>query len=158
VKPVLILGLGNELAGDDGIGIRVARELQERRLPPDLEVRTAGPDLLHAHDAMRGRERIVLIDAVLGSEPVGTVLPLDPTDPALDRQGSSVHQLPPTAALDLLRAVDPALRDTPVTLLGVVIDRARVDDRLSPELNARLDAITDRVLALLRTGSYSLVS
>ena len=149
MKPRLVLGLGNELAGDDGIGVRVVERLAAHPgLPDGIEVRVGGADLLRSQDALHGREQVILVDAVLGSETPGTVVPLDPGDPRLVDQGGA-HQLSPTAALALLRVVDPALRDLPVTLAGVVIDRAEVADSLSPELSREVDTIVERVLELI---------
>lgn len=146
----LLLGLGNVLAGDDGIGVRVAERLRDHpRLPPDIEVRLPGPDLLLAQNLMRGREEVILVDAVLGPEAPGTVVVLDPDDPRLLDQGASVHQLSPTAALRLLRAADPALTSMPARLLGIVIEGADVDAALSPALAGELDAITRAVLGAL---------
>lgn len=154
IKPILVLGLGNDLAGDDGIGIRVARRLSGHPdLPQDVEVRMAGADLLRAHEAMRGRDRVFLIDAVLGSDAPGTVVVLDPTDPALADAGGSAHQLSPTAALSLLQAIDPALTRIPMTLLGVAIQKADVSDRLSDALADRLESITAAVLLHLTPSS-----
>ncbi len=160
MKPRLVLGLGSALAGDDAIGLWIADRLRGHpRLPADVEVRLAGSDLLRAQDAMRDRERVILVDAILadgspgtldtppGAGQPGTVLRLDLDD--LVDHGASVHQLPPTAALELLRATDPALREVKVELVGVVIDRVEVGERLSPALGARLEEITERVLALL---------
>ena len=147
-----MLGLGNEMMGDDGIGVRVAERLADHpRLPGDVEVRVGGPDLLRCQELLHGREAVVLVDAVLGSETPGTVLLLDPDDPVL-AGAAGAHQLTPTGSLALLRAVDPALRDVPVTLAGVVIDRAEVTPTLSPDLAGRLDEIVDRVLDRVEIG------
>ncbi len=151
MKPRLVLGLGNDLAGDDGIGLRIAERLADHPdLPDDVEVRVGGADLLRAQDALRGREQIFLVDAVLGSEEPGTVVCLDASDARLANQRGSAHQLSPTAALALLRAVDPALREVPVHVLGVVIESARVGDSLSPDFDRQLEDITERTLASLR--------
>ena len=154
MKPRLVLGLGNDLAGDDGVGVRVAERLRSHpRLPADLEVR-AGSDLLRWHDAMAGRREVVLVDAVLDPDAArtGTILVLDPADGRLPDAGGSVHHLSPTAAVRLLRAVDPAIRAVPITLWGIVIGSAEVGDALSPELDRALDAITEQLLAALGVG------
>ena len=64
VPPILIVGVGNLLLRDEGIGVHVAHELQRRHLPTDLEVLdggTAGMDLLHH---FQGRRRVIFVDAV----------------------------------------------------------------------------------------------
>jgi hydrogenase maturation protease len=73
----LVLGIGNEIRGDDGVGIHVVRRLREA-LPPELAARvdveeacTGGFDLV---DYLRGYERAVVVDAIKteGGEP-GTI-------------------------------------------------------------------------------------
>ena len=150
VKPILVLGLGNDLAGDDGVGVRLARRLARHPgLPGDVEVRVAGIDLLRAHDMLHGRAQVFLLDAVLGPEEPGTLLVLDPADPELADTGASAHQLSPTGALAVLRAADPALADIPIALLGVTIEGAVIGTRLSDAMTDRLDAITARLLRCL---------
>ena len=67
---VLVLGLGNPLRGDDGVGPRVVEELTRRGLPDGvmtLDVRTGGLDLLHT---LEGWKRVVAVDAAdVGREP-----------------------------------------------------------------------------------------
>lgn len=69
----VVLGVGNELYGDDGVGVVVARELSAELLPPHtvvIEGRVGGLDLLFD---MEGAARVIIIDAVeMGLAP-GTV-------------------------------------------------------------------------------------
>ena len=79
-KRILILGLGNDLLGDDGVGLVAARGLREN-ISEDVEVvesREAGLALL---DFMEGRDRVLLLDAVsTGRHPPGTILEYAPED------------------------------------------------------------------------------
>lgn len=64
-KSVLIVGVGNLLLRDEGVGVHVIRRLQEMSLPDHVELldgATCGLDLLHYFG---DREKIILIDAVL---------------------------------------------------------------------------------------------
>ena len=76
----LVLGLGNELLADDGVGVIAARQLADELAGRADVVETAmhGLALL---DYFIGYERAVLIDAIqTGRHPPGTVLDLDPAD------------------------------------------------------------------------------
>ena len=76
----LILGLGNDLLGDDGFGILAARELTRRLVGVADVVETAlhGVALL---DLLIGYDRAVIIDATsTGKHPAGTILELGPDD------------------------------------------------------------------------------
>lgn len=75
----VVLGIGNLLMKDDGIGVHAIRAL-EGRLPQDVVLvdgGTAGCDLL---PYMMGAEKIIIIDALQGGEPPGAVYRLTPED------------------------------------------------------------------------------
>jgi len=72
-KPILILGIGNILIKDEGIGVRVAEQMMTMSLPPDVEVMdggTGGLDLLYA---IEGRKKVIVVDAVKTGSPPGTL-------------------------------------------------------------------------------------
>jgi hydrogenase maturation protease len=72
-KPVLILGIGNILLKDEGIGVHVANKLKELSLPPEVEVMdggTMGIDLLFY---IEDRKKVIVIDTVKAGEPPGTM-------------------------------------------------------------------------------------
>ena len=76
----LILGVGNILLSDEGIGVRVIEYLQKQTLPKDVELvdgGTAGADLI---DVLANRETVILIDAIQSDRPPVTILRLTPDD------------------------------------------------------------------------------
>jgi hypothetical protein len=74
MKPILVIGLGNELMGDDCIGCRLVEWLAlDDALRDGMEFIEGGSDVLSLATRMEGRERVVLIDAVLSDDEPGTV-------------------------------------------------------------------------------------
>ncbi|MCG2721396.1 MAG: HyaD/HybD family hydrogenase maturation endopeptidase [Thermodesulfovibrionales bacterium] len=72
-KKILILGIGNILLKDEGIGVCVAEKMKDMQLPPDVEVMdggTGGLDLLYY---IEGREKVIVVDAVKAGAPPGTL-------------------------------------------------------------------------------------
>jgi hydrogenase maturation protease len=161
-NPRLVLGLGNPLMGDDGIGWHVVETLRsDPRLPADVDVWWGGTDLLGCADLLRDRRCVVLVDALArdgeGSE-VGEVALLEPRPAGLEERGgeageageaAGAHTLSVTASLDLLRCVEPALAGLDLRLLGVLVDDVAAGERLSPALERRLFTIAERVLSTL---------
>jgi len=94
----LILGLGNPLVSDDGVGVRVVEHLRGQRLPPGVDVEDAGTAGLAILDLAAGYDRLVVVDAIDAGSPPGTVLELDRSD--LERLGGR-HLVSPHDA-DLL--------------------------------------------------------
>jgi hydrogenase maturation protease len=143
------VGLGNPLAGDDGVGWHIARRV---RLRPETGQRwdaLCTMDLLRLADELENRPALVLVDALLDARaPPGSLRRVGDLG-ALEERGGSAHHLPPVQAILLLRTVRPSLRDVPVTWLGVTIQDVSVGPSLSDALAGALDAAVDRVCALL---------
>jgi len=151
VSGILVVGVGNPLAGDDGIGLHVATALAgDDRLPAGAEVLAGGSDLLRHADAMRGRRLVVVIDAMLDDRPLGTLQVFDGDLADLEARQDHVHHLSVVQALGLLRSVTAALDGVPVVVAGVTIHGAEPSPRLSAGLEARVPAIADEVAALVR--------
>jgi len=76
----LVLGLGNELLADDGIGIAAAR-LLSKEVGAGVEVVESSLAGLPLMDVLSGYERAIIIDAVCtGTAPPGTIIELAPDD------------------------------------------------------------------------------
>ena len=72
--PTLILGVGNILLQDEGVGVRVIEVMQRMKVPSNVELvdgGTAGLDLL---DVVANRRKVIVIDAVQADNKPGTVL------------------------------------------------------------------------------------
>lgn len=75
---VLILGIGNILMGDEGVGVHVIRHLQGMRLPENVECLDGGTGSLILLEPMQSAGKIVLIDAMVDGSPPGSVRRLRP--------------------------------------------------------------------------------
>jgi hydrogenase maturation protease len=125
---VRIIGLGNSILTDDGVGIYAARELARRLTPPGLsldidivESEVAGFALL---ELMAGWERVILLDAIQfeGVEP-GTVVRVDPKDLHTSLRIRSVHDIDLPTALELGRRVGFDM-PTELTIFGIQVQDA----------------------------------
>ena len=139
MKPLLIVGLGNPLMGDDGVGARVVESLAGQ---VDADVLLGGTDLLRCAGEMEGRERVILIDAV-ESDAAGTIIVTDEDPPEAPSAGA--HTLSAPAAVRLLRQLMPEVR---FTWLLAGVRSARMGEGLSPELAAALPRLRERVMEL----------
>lgn len=119
MKPILILGLGNPLQGDDGIGCAVADELMRHPLPENVECMEAGTPGVGLVNLIQGRQRVILIDAAKMGRAPGQVVRLTgreiECDPAL--RSVSLHSTGVADALALARTLQIELPE--IVCLGI---------------------------------------
>jgi hydrogenase maturation protease len=69
----LVLGLGNVLMGDEGIGVHVVRALELHTLPEGTECLDGGTGGFVLLEPLQSADRIILVDAAADGNPIGTV-------------------------------------------------------------------------------------
>ncbi|HEY0306771.1 MAG TPA: hydrogenase maturation protease [Acidobacteriaceae bacterium] len=69
----LVLGLGNILMGDEGIGVHVVRALEQYDLPANVECMDGGTGGLVLLEPMQSADRVVMIDAANDGNPLWTI-------------------------------------------------------------------------------------
>lgn len=74
----LILGIGNILMGDEGVGVRVVEEIQKARLPVNVTCLDGGTGSFLLLDPMQNAGKVILIDATVDGAPAGTLRRLQP--------------------------------------------------------------------------------
>lgn len=72
-KKTLVLGLGNVIMGDEGVGVHVVRALSQESLPPGVECLDGGTGGFILLEPLEEADRIILIDATADENPIGTV-------------------------------------------------------------------------------------
>jgi hydrogenase maturation protease len=102
----LVIGVGNPDRGDDAAGLEAARLLEELR-SPGLEIRRFNEDGASLIEAWRGAHHVVLVDAVVGAGPPGTVVRFEPAQalPFLPTFHASSHAFGVGQAIELARAL-----------------------------------------------------
>lgn len=144
-KPILVLGLGNILLMDEGLGVH-AMELFERRyaVPDHVDVvdgGTCGMDML---DLIASHRHLIAVDAVKTGAPPATLVTLRGDEvPAYFKGKLSPHQLGLCDLLASLRLTDEAPET--VTLVGCVPLALGTGLMLSPEIEAVLPEMAERI-------------
>jgi hydrogenase maturation protease len=119
IPPVLVLGIGNILMKDDGVGVHIAARMMEMGddIPANVEVMdggTAGFDLI---PLMRDREKIIIVDALSMDDAPGSVYRFRPDDAVSSRRGYSLHEV---GILEVIRTLR-MLGDNPeIEIIGIV--------------------------------------
>jgi len=154
---VIVLGLGNILLRDEGVGVRVIEALAQRYvLPAGVEMvdgGTVGMDLL---DTLAGCDHLLICDAVKTGAPPGSVVKLvDGQVPALFQTRYSPHQIGLSEVLATLTLTDEA--PAAVTLIGIVPADLDLGIELSPLVAAAVQPAVERIVATLRELGFPLM-
>ena len=72
-KDILVLGVGNLLLKDEGVGIHVIQALEKEGLPPNVSLMDGGTGGLHLIGWIQDYNRIIMVDATLDHNPPGTI-------------------------------------------------------------------------------------
>lgn len=154
VPPTVIVGLGNDIAGDDGVGVRVAERLTGvlcRRADVEvLPLPWAGFNLL---DVLAFRNCAAIIDCVrTGRYRPGTILRLSEADFRGSVRLNSFHDINYSTVLALGRHLGWRMPSTIAIwgIEGAVLDRFA--ERLSPAVAAAADVVYEEVLQFLEAG------
>jgi hydrogenase maturation protease len=142
---VLIVGIGNLLLSDEGVGVHAVRGLAQQVLPPGVEVLdggTSGADLV---DHLEGRTKVIVIDAASGDGPPGTVYRCEARE-LIEQEGSlSLHEFGLADSLHMAERLGCAPQR--VIVLGVQPATLEPGLELSPEVAAVLPGILKVALA-----------
>jgi hydrogenase maturation protease len=139
-----IVGIGNVLMGDEGIGVHVVRAVEARSLPEDVACLDGGTGGLHLLEPMQRSPKVVLVDATVDGEPPGTVHRLRPRYSSDYPPTLTAHDI---GLKDLLDALELLGERPEVTLFAVSVRPPReMATELSPPLEALVPELTAMVL------------
>jgi hydrogenase maturation protease len=153
---VLVLGLGNVLLGDDGVGpLALARLERDYRVPPPVRLAEGGTLGLALLDEIAGARHLILVDAVATEEQPGTLVRLD-GEAVMDavRDRLSVHQVGVADLLDAARLI--GRYPDSVVLLGIVPGRIGLSVTRTHAVDAALPALVAAVVEEVRAHGHEL--
>jgi len=153
---VLVLGLGNILLKDEGVGVHVVEQLQKQSLPGNVEVvdgGTAGLDVLLLN---QGIDKLVVIDAVRADKKPGTIYKVQFKTKELDKlnqifsHGSkiSLHQVALLDALSIAERTNCAPKE--IVIIGVEPGEVDCGLELTGEVKRRIPDIVNTVLSEIK--------
>ncbi|HEX6315232.1 MAG TPA: HyaD/HybD family hydrogenase maturation endopeptidase [Gemmatimonadaceae bacterium] len=151
----VVLGLGNMLMADDGVGLAALAKMQDEWfVPRDVSLvdgGTWGMNLLHI---VEGADRLLIFDAIDAGGPPGTLVRLEAGDiPRFLAQKVSPHQidLREVLALAELRGMLPEH----IVALGIQPQRVEMSTTLSPVVEEHLDQLVQMGVATLARWGFT---
>ncbi len=149
VNRTLVLGLGNPILRDDGVGWRVVEEAQRRAPAGAAEFDCVALGGLALMERLIGYERAVLVDAIrAGGGAPGSVYQLG-LDDLPTMHSNAIHDASLKDALALGRRLGAQLPGEIVIVAIEAVDVLNFGETLSPPVEAAVPAAVDAVLAAL---------
>jgi len=144
-KKILVLGVGNELLSDEGIGVHTVKELSKRELPPEIEIMEGGTDGFGLIHIITETDRLIVIDSVKGGSEPGTLYKFDikdaPKTPDLFK--TSVHQI---GILEVINLSSLIGKTPETTVIGVEPKTISTSMELTKEVKAKIPRVIELVL------------
>jgi hydrogenase maturation protease len=149
----LVLGMGNPILSDDGVGLLVAGRLAAGPLPPGAEVRQSEVAGLRLLELVRGFTRVIIIDALkspadAGREP-GEVVRYEAKDFKGGHRYGSAHSIGLDTALELGHRLGYDMPEEVVVFAIEAEDVETFGEELSPPVAEAAGQVLDLVLAEL---------
>ncbi|PKO35273.1 MAG: hydrogenase 2 maturation endopeptidase [Betaproteobacteria bacterium HGW-Betaproteobacteria-7] len=144
-----VLGIGNILLSDEGVGVRVVEALASRASwPDDIELIDGGTCGMEMLDQLEELDLLVVVDCVRGGRPPGTPVVLrGEAVPVFFRTKLSPHQIGLADVLASLELTGRAPRET--VIVGIEPESLALGMELTPAVGARLPELVDLTLGEL---------
>ena len=144
---VVVLGVGNVIMGDEGLGVRCIEQLEASgQLPAGVVAIDGGTSSHELLEDLENAALLVIVDAVASDAPPGTLIRLEGDRiPAAFSNKLSPHQHGINDLLATLRLLGRA--PARVVVHGMTPKRLALGFELSPEVTAALPALAARVVA-----------
>ena len=150
-KKILILGLGNEILSDDGIGPRIVKSLAQMIDNPNVNFAKVSCGGLEIMEYIRGYDKAVLIDAIRtrNGKP-GNVYSFIPSDFKETSNLSNLHDVNFLTALHLGNILELNLPSDLNIIAVEIIEDMEFSEELTPVLKEKYPEILEKVSALIK--------
>lgn len=150
-KGTLVVGVGNPILSDDGVGIHIARALKDMGMPGvDVEeLPASGLELL---DMVLDYDRVIIVDAIVtGMGVPGELHMMEEDDFENTVHGASPHGINIATALALGRQLASDRMPSDIRFFAIeAADVVNVSEKLTPAVAAAMPSIIEKILAELR--------
>jgi len=145
-RGTLILGIGNLLMGDEGVGVRAIEHLTQEAWPPEVTLVDGGTGGFHLLEYLRAFNPILMVDATMDGQPAGTVSVIRPRYASDFPRALTAHDIGLRDLVEAAALLGPLPDITLVTIS--ITDVQSMVTVLSPEVEAALPAVAALVRQL----------
>jgi hydrogenase maturation protease len=148
-KRTLILGVGNLLMGDEGVGVHAIKQLEAGEFSGNVDLLDGGTGGFHLLSLFEDYDPIVLIDATMDGKPVGTVTLIQPKFASDFPRTLSAHDIGLRDLLESAQLIGPLPK---LYLITISIDNIQsMSMKLSEQVQRSIPEVVSTVLGVLRS-------
>lgn len=151
----VVLGVGNTILADEGVGVRVVEALaHDYQMPPGVAVIDAGTSSMEMLDDLSHLDFLIVVDAIAAGNAPGEPIRLAGDEvPVFFRRNLSPHGIGLPDVFAALEFLGAAPRET--VILGVQPASVGLATELSPAIAAQVPALVAQVVAELSARGYA---
>ena len=149
----LVLGMGNPILSDDGLGLVVARRLRELPMPGDVEVAESEVGGLRLLELVRGFTKVVIIDALRSGGTPGEIKRLDADEFRGGHRYGSAHSIHLGTVLELGHQLGLPMPAEVVVYTAEALDVETFGEQLSEPVAAAAERLVGLIGDELATGA-----
>ncbi len=156
---ILILGIGNYLMADEGIGVHLARQMELELLPPGVDVLDGGTGGFHLLEYFEKYHYIILVDATLDGNEPGTIRLIQPKFASDFPPAMSTHDIGLKDLVGALQILDKMPRiDLFVVSIETIqqqgIELTPALQKIMPRLQQQVRQLVEKHLALVMPNAF----
>jgi hydrogenase maturation protease len=145
---ILVLGIGNYLMGDEGIGVHAIHYLGKKELPEFVDVVDGGTGSFDLMPLISAYKKVIMIDATIDDKPIGTIKVLYPKFAKDFPRTLSSHDV---GLKDMIDALEVNNELPQITLLTVSIGEIiPMNTELSVNVKKSLESIYNTIIEIMK--------
>ena len=147
---VLILGMGNILLGDEGVGVRAVEYIEDKTLPGNVELLDGGTGGFTLLSEIQKFDHVILIDATLDENPIGTIRVIKPKFASDYPKAMSTHDIGLKDLIETATALDQLPE---IYLVVITID---TEQPVRMTLSSEIDSVLPDVYKAVKSSILKL--
>ncbi len=143
-EKTLVVGMGNLLYQDEGVGVHVIQEMRRMELPSHIELLDIGTSTTDLISYLQGVKKLIVIDAMMAGEVPGTLYRCSPEDLTPQGEGPiSLHDIGLLESLHMAKKLEMEIHTLIIGVEPKILDWGMT---LSKEVESQIPAIIEAVL------------
>ena len=144
-----VLGIGNTLKGDDGIGVVLVNRLEEEDFAGEVEFHEIGTSGLNILHYLKNLDRAIIIDALRSEGEPGSTIFFEPDEVDSSIKTRSTHDANLLEAIELSEALGE--RPEEILIMGIIPEDMSIGEDLSDSLTEKLPELEEKLTEKIRS-------